>query len=420
MKSAVRQTRANPLCVAVVGLRGIPDVMGGIETHVQALYGRMKGIDRDVRLVVTARKPYVGDRPYRYRGVAVLPVATIRNKYLETALQTLIALFVVRFRLKPDIVHLHAIGPGLFAPLARLMGMRVVFTHHGTDYEREKWGWLAKRVLRLGEKLAVMSAHQTIIVGKSVTEEMQARFPAKAAVIVHVPNGAEVPGGGAAADALATSPVFGELDLEPGRYFLAVGRLVPEKRFGDLIRAHARLAPADRWPLVIVGRADFEDAYSRRLRDMAGPGVIFAGFRSGAELSALYAGAGLFVLASSHEGLPIAGLEAMAAGAPVLFSDIRPNTDIGLPRHCYFTVGDVDDLAAKLAEPDHARRVPSAQALTRFDWSKIAARTLEILRLGAAPGRGGDRGRSPEADAPRPGAIGPAGLAHSAGGGFES
>src|SRR5580700_203790 len=54
---------------------------------------------------------------------------------------------------RPDILHIHAVGPAIVTPLARLLGLRVVVTHHGPDYERDKWGGFARWVLRTGERV---------------------------------------------------------------------------------------------------------------------------------------------------------------------------------------------------------------------------------------------------------------------------
>ena len=51
---------------------------------------------------------------------------------------------------RPDILHIHSVGPALFTPLARAFGLRVVVTHHLANYENKKWGPAARLVLRLG------------------------------------------------------------------------------------------------------------------------------------------------------------------------------------------------------------------------------------------------------------------------------
>ncbi|MCH3002861.1 phosphonate ABC transporter substrate-binding protein, partial [Listeria monocytogenes] len=80
------------------------------------------------------------------KDVTVTPVWAPRSKNVEALLHTTLGLFAAARR-NPDLVHIHAIGPALLTPLARLLGLRVVVTHHGFDYERQKWGWMAKSVL---------------------------------------------------------------------------------------------------------------------------------------------------------------------------------------------------------------------------------------------------------------------------------
>lgn len=76
-------------------------------------------------------------------------------------------------------MHIHAIGPALLTPMARLLGMKVVFTHHGPDYDRNKWGTAAKTILKLGERMGTKYANEVIVISevinnllvKSTTEE---------------------------------------------------------------------------------------------------------------------------------------------------------------------------------------------------------------------------------------------------------
>lgn len=55
-------------------------------------------------------------------------------------------------KIKADIVHIHAVGPALMTPLVRLLGMKAVITHHGPDYDRDKWGKFAKWDTSYGRK----------------------------------------------------------------------------------------------------------------------------------------------------------------------------------------------------------------------------------------------------------------------------
>lgn len=70
-------------------------------------------------------------------------------------------------------MHVHAIGPGLVIPLLRVMGKKVVFTHHGPDYDRQKWGFVAKKILLLGERWAVRYANEVIVISEVINQLIQ-------------------------------------------------------------------------------------------------------------------------------------------------------------------------------------------------------------------------------------------------------
>jgi glycosyltransferase involved in cell wall biosynthesis len=360
--------------ICVVGLRGIPGVMGGIESHCEQVFPRLKALSQQYDITIIGRKPYITGAAYEYQGIRVVPLAAAKHKYLEAISNTALAVFYARFVLKAQILHIHGIGPALLAPLVRLLGMKLVVTHHGQDFEREKWNAIAKAALRLGERCATAAANRIIVVSKSVTEELRRRNPGLKARIDYIPNGAtEFPDGDAKEDEQSVLARFG---LEPGQYILGVGRLVPEKGFHDLIAAFHRANPPCK--LVIAGAADHEDAYSRSLLRHADGRICFCGFQTHDVLRVLYRNAALFVLPSTHEGLPIAALEAANLGVPVLLSNIQPNLDIELTSENYFPVGDVDALSRKLLANYETFRVDREAIGRRFNWGRISEATHQV------------------------------------------
>jgi len=372
------------------GLRGFPNVQGGVETHAQEVCPRLHAMGVDV--TVLARRcyqpPEVGPG---WRGVRFDPVWAPRRKQLEAVVHTFLSVLYAGFVERPDVLHIQAIGPALWTPLAKLLGLRVVVTHHGPDYDRQKWGRLAKFVLRLGEAAAARFADERLVISRVIQRSVALKH---GRVGVLIPNGMTLPG--PAPDATALQP-FG---LEAGKYVLLVSRMVPEKRHLDLIEAFGS-ARLDGWKLALVGAADHADGYARSVAERAAlaPGVVMTGFQTGQALQALYAHAGLFVLPSSHEGLPIAILEALSHGVPVVASDIPANLEVGLPRACHFPLGDVDALAARLrdfstiTEEAAVRQGRRDWAARRFDWQRNARATQAIYdelcgvepALGTAP-----------------------------------
>jgi len=356
--------------VCVLGLRGIPGVAGGIETHCEQLYPRLARLRRQDDIIIVGRQAYIGNDARKLdTNLSVQPLPAARHSYFETITNTILGVFAARFRFGADLVHIHAIGPGLLLPLARLFGLKTVLTHHGEDYARSKWNGAAKRVLRIGEYMGVRFADAVIAVSPSVSARLKADFPARAERISYVPNGADHFGEQAALD----ETVLSRFGLEPDAYVVSVGRLVPEKGFHELIEAH-RLSGIE-LPLVIVG-SDAGSAYEARIRASADANVVFTGAQPHAAVAALLKHARLFVLASHHEGLPIAALEAMAMDAPLLVSDITPNRNLELPDANYFHVGDINDLSDKLIACIELR--PRVKLQKQFRWDSIASRTSEI------------------------------------------
>jgi len=377
--SASSSDPARSPIICVTGLRGFPHVMGGIESHCEELLPRIKAIWPDHRSVVLGRAPYLPEAVGEHRGVEIVGIPCPRSQNLEAVVSTFLAVLSARKR-GAGLIHIHAIGPGLLAPLARLLGLKVVVTHHGTDYHRAKWGLLARTALRAGEWLALSFANRVIAVSPSLATQLQQSFPKRAHAISYIPNGtSDLPGD--ADPAL----VLERLGLQDGNFLLAVARLVPEKGLHDLIDAYEQSNCTAK--LVIAGSADHESEYARELLARASDRVIFAGVQSRATLKCLYEQCALFVMPSYHEGLPIAALEAASCGARMLLSDISANLDIGLDPENYFPVGDVAALTGRLNADCADFQVDRDAVRARFSWDRAAEETLDVYRATLAPGR---------------------------------
>jgi glycosyltransferase involved in cell wall biosynthesis len=359
--------------ITVVGLRGFPGVIGGIETHCQNLYPRLAELGCEVTIL--ARSRYVSEKkPYHHKGVKVIPLWAPRGKHTENIVHTLLA--HRRFlSTKPDIIHFHAIGPALLIPLTRMFRSRIVVTHHGFDYHREKWGRTARFFLRRGESM-LKKADGVISISSQITSTL---LKHNICVPATIPNGIVIP------RQYPPGQFCRKWELRPRKYFLATGRIVPEKNFHDLITAFSRLDTD--WTLVIAGDSTRPDSYSRQLKARAREvkNVALTGFISGTELAEIYSNAGCFVLPSTHEGLSISLLEALSYGLPCLVSDIPSNRSFDAAFIRLFNPGDTASLAREMQNLIHNPPAPEKGDIQRylrehFSWNTIAEKTLAVYR----------------------------------------
>jgi glycosyltransferase involved in cell wall biosynthesis len=371
---AAAQAAPRPL-VMMIGSRGIPNVQGGVEKHIEMIGTELVQMGWDVDVI--GRRHYLPSASQTmWNGIRIIPLWAPRKMVLEAIGNSVAAVFYAA-RQRPDILHIHAVGPALVAPLARLFGLKVIITHHGYDYERQKWGWFAKRMLKMGEAFGMYTSNGRIAISQEIVRAMRREY---GVAVDFVPNGVSVQPRIASTDTLKT---FG---LTPRRYIVMMARLVPEKRQHDLIHAFAKANRPEK--LVIVGGADHETEYSAHVKALAArtPLVVMTGFQTGAALAELYSNAALFVLPSSHEGMPIALLEALSYGLPVLASDIAANRELNLAPADYFAMGDVDALAAalgrKLSSPfdEDGKDGLTNQIQTDYSWKKIGERTAAVYR----------------------------------------
>jgi len=361
--------------IAVLGTRGFPNIQGGVETHCQNLYPRL--VDLGCEVVVFTRRNYGDKNLNDHKGVKLHALPCVKNKYLETPLHTFLGiLYLLRHR--PDIVHFQAVGSALLIPMVKAMGLRVVFTTHGSNYRHRKWGIVSRIVLRMAEYLGAKFADEIISISATIAGELAKKYRRNSTII---PNGIEI------SSILQTDGILREHGLIRSKYVLSVGRLTPDKGFPDLIAAF-QMADIDGWKLVIVGQADHPDKFSRRLEQLANQynNVVLTGFLSGQPLKEIYGHAGLFVMPSYYEGMPLAFLEALSFGLSCIGSDIQAHREMGLTDDRYFDPGDIDTLAKKIkyfSEKSFTadeKRAQIENVASKYNWHEIAGRTLEVYK----------------------------------------
>ena len=350
--------------IAVIGTRGFPDIQGGVERHCECLYTRFGAAIDAIK--VYRRRPYLSSvsKSAQYSRISFVDLPSTRIKGFEAVFHTFLCCMHLLFN-RVDVVHIHNIGPGMFTPLLRLFGFKVVITYHSPNYEHKKWGAVAKMILRISEALSFGFANKIIFVNKFQMAKAPESIQKKA---VYIPNGID------SATRSENADYLEKIGAIKGEYVLGVGRLTPEKGFEYLVETVNQLDSVKQ--LVIAGAADHGDSYFEHLKSLdVNNKVIFAGFVGGENLRQLYSHARLFVLSSENEGFPLVMLEAMNFGLPMVVSDIPATHLVELPSECYAKKCDVDSLAKGIEHMYHKQQ-RCEYDLTEYNWESVAKQTI--------------------------------------------
>jgi glycosyltransferase involved in cell wall biosynthesis len=289
-----------------------PPHMGGIETHLQALCGALRG-HADVRVIVSSE-----DRSTIEEMVDAVPVARLST--LVTAFSTSISPGMVsRIRRSSDhLVHIHLPNPAaVMAYLASGHRRPMVVTYHSDTVKQKVLGRMFEPLLNaaLRRSAAIIATSPNYLATSPVLQAFRDRCHV-------IPYGIDTTQF-EQCDADAVRRVraqYGE------RLVISVGRLVYYKGFDVLIRAMASV----RGKLVIVGNGPLRGELQSLAAQLGVTDkVVFAGEINNTDVMPYYHAADLFALASvaRSEAFGIVQIEAMAAGLPV----VNTSLDSGVP-----------------------------------------------------------------------------------------
>jgi glycosyltransferase involved in cell wall biosynthesis len=349
----------------MLGTRGIPGRYSGFETAVEAISIRLAQRGHEVTVYCRPHMmDYEGDH---YEGVRLKRLPTVRNKFLDTFVHTFISTVHMGLFDRADVALYFIAGNSPFALLSRVFGIPSLINVDGLDSHRKKWNRLAKKYIRFAEWFAPKAATRTISDSRVIQDYYLERFGQDSDFI---PYGSDV-----VEDAgTATLERFG---LEPGKYILFVGRLVPENCAHVLIEAFSELETDMK--LVIVGDAPYAEEYIDRLKSTDDERVIFTGYQFGGAFRELSFHCFIFAIPTEVGGTHPVILDAMAAGACVVVNDHPPNLesigDAGVSFSGKKGAADLrEKIKALIASPERARELGErARERVRkvYSWERV-------------------------------------------------
>lgn len=300
--------------VALMGTRGVPASYSGFETCVEQLGQRL--VQRGHEVTVYCRSHHITYEGTHYKGMRLVKLPTIANKYLDTMVHS----FISSLHALPqqyDIALYFIAGNSPVTWVPRLVGTKTLLNVDGLDWKREKWPTFAKKYIQFAEYLATKLPNIYLTDSQVVQGYYRDRFNDEPP---YVPYGSDV-------ELLPPGDTLAQFGLEPQKYVLFVGRLVPENCAHHLVAAFRQLDTD--FKCVIVGDAAYAEAYKAELRALAGDDdrIIFTGYVFGKGYQELGSNAYLFVETSGVGGTHPALVEAMAFGNCVVTYNTPENLE---------------------------------------------------------------------------------------------
>jgi glycosyltransferase involved in cell wall biosynthesis len=265
----------------------------------------------------------------RSKGVEPLVVEALgREIFFKDDIRALIRLIRLIHTEKPDIIHTHTAKAGTLGRIAaKLTGVPIIIhTFHGHVFH-SYFGFFKTKFFLWLERLLAKFTDAIITVGEQQRQEIIRYRIASPEKIISIPLGLDLkPFVHSTAD---HNELRRELSIPEDTLLVGiVARLVPIKNHVCFLEAARRVVDQfDKVRFLIIGDGELRDVLEQKARDLQIESrVVFMGFQH--NLEKIYAGLDIVTLSSFNEGLPVALIEAMAAGKPVISTDVGGVRDL--------------------------------------------------------------------------------------------
>lgn len=287
-----------------------PPHLGGMEVVAAAI---AEGLAEHGPVEVLTSSTGAGDaaRVERRGGLLIRRLFTLEIEHVPVMVTLIVHLLRQPRR---ALVHVH-IAQAYVPEMVRLAAWvrrRPYVAHFHLDCDPTgRFGWLFLLYKRWILGGSLRSAARVIVLSPAQSEFVRKSYGVAEERIVVMPNGVSDP----FVQAARAAPDHG------GAFrLLFVGRLSPQKNVQRLLRALPAISvPVE---LVVVGEGEQRTMLEALCRRLGLPRVSMVGFQTSAQLVDWYRWADAFVLPSDKEGMPLALLEAMASGLPVVATDV--------------------------------------------------------------------------------------------------
>lgn len=347
----------NNASVAIVGIVGIPANYGGFESLVENLVSyKSKNVDYTVFCSAKSYKHQLDT----YNG-AKLNYINIEANGVQSILYDIISM-IKCIRIRPDTILILGVSGCLFLPLMRLFTNSKIITNiDGLEWKREKWGWLAKKFLKLSEKFAITFSDEIIADNQVITDYVYSQYGKESKTIAYGGDHAVKPG--ELRDCFTSSR----------SYSLGLCRIEPENNVEMILNAF-KLSDNN---LKFIGNWN-ASKYGRELKDKFGHECnieLLDPIYDLNELFELRSNCNIYIHGHSAGGTNPSLVEMMHFGVPILAYDCSFNRESTRNKAHYFKESrDLCELISQISVKDKLENASSMKKIAAkyYTWSVIS------------------------------------------------
>lgn len=361
-----------------MGIRGIPANYGGFETFAEELCTRL--VQRGHDVTVYGRSNTIQFEGKEYKGVRLVILPTLANKYFDTVAHTFLCVFHSLTQRYDAVLICNSVN-SLFSFIPRLAGQKVALNVDGLEWQRAKWNAIGKAVYRLSEFLATFLPDHVVTDSTTIQSYYRMKFGRDSTFIPY----------GAPEKRVETDEVLNKYGLQSRKYVLYVSRLEPENNAHVVVKAYEKTKTD--MPLVVVGDAPYNEKYISDLKSTKDKRIIFTGYVFGSGYHELQSHAYCYVQATEVGGTHPALLEGMGYGNCIVANTVPEHVEVLEEAGVYFDAKNprslTDKLQTLLDNPklvEKHRALAKARAEAHYSWDGVTS-DYEALFKRMASGR---------------------------------
>ena len=353
--------------VAIIGTTGLPAKYGGFETLTHHLVDRLN--NRFEITVYCSNKYFAkkASRPKYFKGAKLVYLPFNANGYQSIIYDICSVFHALR---NSDVLLMLGVSGAIILPFVKLFTKKPILINiDGQEWKRPKWNWIAKKILRLSEKIAVRLADTVITDNRIIREYVEAEYDRHDAWLIEY-------GSDHVSKQDKNSDTLARYDFLDKSYAFNVCRIEPENNVHVILEAFSK---NPNHLLVVVGLWD-HGTYGIQLRkkynDFSNIYLLDPIYDQHA-LNVLRSNAALYVHGHSAGGTNPSLVEAMGLGLPVVAFDISYNRETTGHKAIYFR--NVDDLVEIIKNLSSTKRNEIANNLENFAKEKYTWKRITSL-----------------------------------------